>query len=222
MTEDKINQTETAAEEPVVEKAPAAEKKPRAPRKKKEEAPAGDVGVIVEKAIDDEQAPAAAEAETAEEKPKPKPRAKPKPKDDEDAEAAEVEEAAVEEVPAVTEAPVETAEVTGAAAVTEAAAEKPEAAEAVKAAEDAVGRRNARKTRIGVVVSDKMDKTIVVAIETRVKHALYKKIVKRTYKLKAHDQTNECRVGDRVKIMETRPLSKEKRWRLVEIIEKAK
>ncbi|NLH96379.1 MAG: 30S ribosomal protein S17 [Clostridiaceae bacterium] len=82
--------------------------------------------------------------------------------------------------------------------------------------------RGLRKTRIGKVVSDKMDKTIVVAIETSVKHPLYKKIVKRTYKLKAHDENNECRVGDRVKVMETRPLSREKRWRLVEIIEKAR
>ena len=82
--------------------------------------------------------------------------------------------------------------------------------------------RNFRKTRIGMVVSDKMDKTIVVKIEDRVKHPLYKKIVKQTYKLKAHDENNDCGVGDRVKVMETRPLSKEKRWRLVEIIEKAK
>ncbi len=82
--------------------------------------------------------------------------------------------------------------------------------------------RALRKTRIGKVVSDKMDKTIVVAIETRVKHPLYKKIVKRTYKLKAHDENNECKNGDKVKVMETRPLSKEKRWRLVEIVEKAK
>ena len=82
--------------------------------------------------------------------------------------------------------------------------------------------RNLRKTRIGKVVSDKMDKTIVVAIEDNVKHPLYKKIVKRTYKLKAHDENNECNIGDRVKVMETRPLSKDKRWRLVEIIEKAK
>lgn len=81
--------------------------------------------------------------------------------------------------------------------------------------------RALRKTRVGKVVSDKMDKTIVVAIETSVKHPLYKKIVKRTYKLKAHDEKNECKVGDKVKVMETRPLSKEKRWRLVEIIEKA-
>ncbi|MDR0294094.1 MAG: 30S ribosomal protein S17 [Oscillospiraceae bacterium] len=75
---------------------------------------------------------------------------------------------------------------------------------------------------MGVVVSDKMDKTVVVAIETHVRHPLYKKIIKRTYRLKAHDQNNECGVGDKVRIMETRPLSKEKRWRLVEIIEKAK
>ena len=79
-----------------------------------------------------------------------------------------------------------------------------------------------RKTRIGQVVSDKMDKTVVVAIEDRVAHPLYKKIVGRTYKLKAHDENNECKIGDRVKVMETRPLSKDKRWRLVEIIEKAK
>ena len=82
--------------------------------------------------------------------------------------------------------------------------------------------RNLRKTRVGKVVSDKMDKTIVVAIEDNVKHPLYKKIVKRTYKLKAHDENNECNIGDRVMVMETRPLSKDKRWRLVEIIEKAK
>ena len=82
--------------------------------------------------------------------------------------------------------------------------------------------RNLRKTRVGKVVSDKMDKTIVVAIEDNVKHPLYKKIVKRTYKLKAHDENNECNIGYRVKVMETRPLSKDKRWRLVEIIEKAK
>lgn len=82
--------------------------------------------------------------------------------------------------------------------------------------------RNLRKTRIGRVVSDKMDKTIVVAIEDSVKHPLYNKVVKRTYKLKAHDENNECGIGDRVKVMETRPLSKDKRWRLVEIIEKAK
>ena len=82
--------------------------------------------------------------------------------------------------------------------------------------------RNLRKTRVGMVVSDKMDKTVVVAIVDNVKHPLYKKIVKRTYKLKAHDENNECRVGDRVEVMETRPLSKDKRWRVVEIIEKAK
>ena len=82
--------------------------------------------------------------------------------------------------------------------------------------------RASRKSRIGIVVSDKMDKTIVVAIEDNVKHPLYKKIVKRTYKLKAHDENNECNIGDRVKVMETRPLSKDKRWRLVEIIEKAR
>ncbi len=82
--------------------------------------------------------------------------------------------------------------------------------------------RNLRKTRTGMVVSDKMDKTIVVAIEDNVRHPLYKKIVKRTVRLKAHDENNECRVGDRVSVMETRPMSKDKRWRLVEIIEKAK
>lgn len=82
--------------------------------------------------------------------------------------------------------------------------------------------RNDRKTRIGKVVSNKMDKTIVVAIETLVRHPLYKKSVKRTTKFKAHDENNECNIGDTVKIMETRPLSKEKRWRLVEIMEKAK
>ena len=82
--------------------------------------------------------------------------------------------------------------------------------------------RNLRKTRVGKVVSDKMDKTIVVAVVDNVKHPLYKKIVKRTYKLKAHDENNECRIGDRIRIMETRPISKQKRWRLVEIVEKAK
>ena len=82
--------------------------------------------------------------------------------------------------------------------------------------------RNLRKVRVGKVVSDKMDKTIVVAVEDHVKHPLYKKIVKKTYKLKAHDENNECREGDRVRVMETRPLSKDKRWRLVEIVEKAK
>ena len=82
--------------------------------------------------------------------------------------------------------------------------------------------RNLRKTRTGKVVSDKMDKTIVVAVEDHVKYPLYNKIVKRTYKLKAHDEENQCGIGDTVKVMETRPLSKDKRWRLVEIIEKAK
>ncbi len=82
--------------------------------------------------------------------------------------------------------------------------------------------RNLRKTRVGIVTSDKMDKTIVVSIVDNVKHPLYGKIVKRTYKLKAHDEKNECKIGDRVKVMETRPLSKDKRWRLVEIVEKAK
>ena len=81
--------------------------------------------------------------------------------------------------------------------------------------------RNLRKTMVGTVVSDKMNKTIVVAVETRVKHPIYKKTVKRTYKLKAHDEENSCKVGDTVKVMETRPLSKDKRWRLVEIVEKA-
>jgi len=81
--------------------------------------------------------------------------------------------------------------------------------------------RNYRKTRIGKVVSNKMDKTIVIAIEDSVKHPLYKKVIKRTSKLKAHDEKNECGIGDKVKIMETRPLSKDKRWRLVEILEKA-
>ena len=82
--------------------------------------------------------------------------------------------------------------------------------------------RNLRKTRIGRVVSDKMDKTIVVAVENRIKHPVIGKIVKRTYKLKAHDELNDCNIGDRVRVMETRPLSKDKRWRLVSIIEKAK
>ena len=82
--------------------------------------------------------------------------------------------------------------------------------------------RNLRKTRTGVVVSDKMDKTVVVAIVDNVRHPLYKKIVKRTVKLKAHDENNECRVGDRVSVMETRPISRDKRWRVVTIIEKAK
>ena len=82
--------------------------------------------------------------------------------------------------------------------------------------------RNLRKTRIGTVVSDKMDKTIVVAIEDRVRHPLYKTIVKRTVKFKAHDENNECGIGDRVEIMETRKLSKDKNWRLVRVVEKAK
>ena len=82
--------------------------------------------------------------------------------------------------------------------------------------------RNLRETRVGLVTRDKMDKTIVVSVTDNVKHPLYNKIVKRTYKLKAHDENNECRIGDRVKVMETRPLSKDKRWRLVEIVEKAK
>ena len=82
--------------------------------------------------------------------------------------------------------------------------------------------RNVRKVRIGKVVSNKMDKTIVVAVENHVKHPLYGKIVKRTYKLKAHDENNECQIGDKVKVVETRPLSKDKRWRLVEVVEKVK
>ena len=82
--------------------------------------------------------------------------------------------------------------------------------------------RTLRKTRVGVVVSNKMDKTIVVAIKDNVKHPLYKKVMKTTYKLKAHDENNECGIGDTVEVMETRPLSKDKRWRLVRIIEKAK
>jgi len=85
-----------------------------------------------------------------------------------------------------------------------------------------VEERNLRKVRTGKVTSDKMDKTIVVAIEERVNHPLYNKVVKRTYKLKAHDENNECKVGDTVRVMETRPLSKDKRWRLVEIVERAK
>lgn len=83
-------------------------------------------------------------------------------------------------------------------------------------------RTTSRKTRVGKVVSDKMDKTAVVIVEDRVAHPLYKKIVKRTHRLQAHDEKNECGIGDKVKVMETRPLSKNKRWRLVEIIEKAK
>ena len=82
--------------------------------------------------------------------------------------------------------------------------------------------RNLRKTRVGIVTSDKMDKTIVVAIRDNVKHPLYNKIVKKTYKLKAHDENGDAHIGDTVKVMETRPLSKDKRWRLVEIVEKAK
>ena len=82
--------------------------------------------------------------------------------------------------------------------------------------------RNLRKTRVGMVTRDKMDKTVVVSVKDRVRHLLYKKIVNRTIKLKAHDELNECGIGDRVKVMETRPLSKDKRWRVVEIIEKAK
>jgi len=85
-----------------------------------------------------------------------------------------------------------------------------------------VSERNLRKTRVGKVVSNKMDKTIVVAIEDSVKHPLYKKIIKRTVKFKAHDENNTCNIGDRVEIMETRPISKDKRWRLVEVLEKAK
>ena len=81
--------------------------------------------------------------------------------------------------------------------------------------------RNLRKEMIGTVVSDKMDKTVVVAVETNVRHKVYGKTVKRTYKLKAHDENNECKVGDKVKVMETRPLSKDKRWRVVEVVEKA-
>ena len=82
--------------------------------------------------------------------------------------------------------------------------------------------RNLRKTRVGIVVSNKMDKTIVVAVKDNVKHPLYGKIVKKTYKLKAHDEENTCNIGDTVKVMETRPLSKDKRWRLVEIVERVK
>ena len=81
--------------------------------------------------------------------------------------------------------------------------------------------RNLRKTMIGTVTSDKMDKTVVVSVETSVKHPIYGKVVKRTYKLKAHDEENKCQAGDRVKVMETRPLSKDKRWRVVEILQKA-
>ena len=83
-------------------------------------------------------------------------------------------------------------------------------------------RTTSRKTRVGKVVSDKMDKTVVVIVEDRVAHPIYKKIIKRTYRLKAHDENNECGVGDIVRVMETRPLSRDKRWRVVEIVEKAK
>lgn len=82
--------------------------------------------------------------------------------------------------------------------------------------------RNLRKSRVGFVTSDKMDKTIVVSVVNNVKHPLYGKVIKKTYKLKAHDENNDCRIGDKVKVMETRPLSKDKRWRLVEVIERAK
>jgi small subunit ribosomal protein S17 len=85
-----------------------------------------------------------------------------------------------------------------------------------------VSERNLRKTRVGTVVSNKMDKTVVVSIADNVRHPLYKKIIKRTVKLKAHDEGNICNIGDKVEIMETRPLSKDKRWRVIEIIEKAK
>jgi small subunit ribosomal protein S17 len=95
--------------------------------------------------------------------------------------------------------------------------EQPTSAETAPTAE-----RNARKTREGLVVSDKMDKTVVVSVEDRVKHALYGKVLRRTSKLKAHDEANECGIGDRVLIMETRPLSATKRWRIVQILEKAK
>ena len=88
--------------------------------------------------------------------------------------------------------------------------------------ENSTEQRNQRKTREGLVVSDKMDKTIVVAVEDRVKHALYGKVLRKTSRLKAHDETNTCGIGDRVLIMETRPLSATKRWRLVEVLEKAK
>ena len=87
--------------------------------------------------------------------------------------------------------------------------------------EKTLQRESLRRTKIGRVISDKMDKTVVVAVEYSVKHPKYKKVIKRTYKLKAHDEQNECKFGDRVKVMETRPLSKDKRWRIVEIVEKA-
>ena len=89
-------------------------------------------------------------------------------------------------------------------------------------AETSVEERTARKVREGLVVSDKMDKTVVVSVEDRVKHALYGKVMRRTVKLKAHDEQNECGIGDRVLIMETRPLSATKRWRVVQVLEKAK
>lgn len=82
--------------------------------------------------------------------------------------------------------------------------------------------RSLRKTRVGLVVSDKMDKTVVVAVQEHYRHPVYKKVMRSTYKLKAHDENNECRVGDKVLVMETRPLSRDKRWRIVEIVEKAK
>lgn len=82
--------------------------------------------------------------------------------------------------------------------------------------------RSLRKTRVGLVVSDKMDKTVVVAVQEHYRHPVYKKVMRSTYKLKAHDENNECRIGDKVLVMETRPLSKDKRWRIVEIVEKAK
>ena len=95
-------------------------------------------------------------------------------------------------------------------------------AERNETVEQETTQRNARKTREGIVVSDKMDKTIVVAVEDRVKHALYGKVLRKTSRLKAHDESNQCGIGDRVLIMETRPLSATKRWRLVEVLEKAK
>ncbi len=91
-----------------------------------------------------------------------------------------------------------------------------------KSTETGTVERNARKTREGLVVSDKMDKTVVVEVEDRVKHALYGKVMRRTERLKAHDEQNQCGVGDRVLLMETRPLSATKRWRVVEVLEKAK
>jgi len=125
--------------------------------------------------------------------------------------AQEPVEAAVQEEPAeAVQEPVEAAQ----PALADVAAE-PAPAKAAQA-------RGMRKTRVGVVISDKMDKTITVAIKTRVKHPLYGKIMNRTTKLKAHDEKNACGMGDTVRVMETRPLSRDKRWRLVEIIEKAK